>query len=142
MNRIKLNILSPWPVLIVLVMFVTFISVVALANDEDTVIGYTEHGIPVTKDALEINTFNYTRVRGWEYNDEENILTLRFANNKKIDVEFYNRCWDIKYASALQFNSWAGTTFIGKGDKITPIGWTNRGKYPCTIKSMYLAVEE
>lgn len=115
---------------------------VAWAMADDTVIGYTEHGIPVTKDALEINTFNYTRVRGWKYNDEENILTLRFANNKKIDVEFYNRCWDIKYASALQFNSWVGTTFIGKGDKITPIGWTNRGKYPCTIKSMYLAVEE
>jgi|DEB0MinimDraft_6_1074348.scaffolds.fasta_scaffold00008_9 hypothetical protein len=117
---------------------------VAWAFADDTVIGYTEHGIPVTKDALEINTFNYTRVRGWEYNDEENILTLRFANNKKIDVGFYNRCWDIKYASALQFNSWVGTTttFIGKGDKITPLGWTNRGKYPCTIKSMYLAVEE
>jgi hypothetical protein len=110
--------------------------------DDDTVIGYTEHGIPVTKDALEIKTFNYKRVRGWEWNGEENILTLRFTNKKKVDVEFYNRCWDIQYASALQFNSWAGTTFIGKGDNITPIGWTNKGKYPCTIKSMYLAVEE
>jgi len=104
--------------------------------DDDTVIGYTEHGIPVTKDALEIKTFNYKRVRGWEWNGEENILTLRFTNNKKVDVEFYNRCWDIQYASALQFNSWAGTTFIGKGDSITPIDWTNKVKYPCTIKSM------
>ena len=49
MNKIKLNILSPWPVLIVLVMFVTGISVLALANDDndDTVIGYTHDGLPV-----------------------------------------------------------------------------------------------
>ena len=47
MNKIKLNILSPWPVLITLVMFVSHISVVALGNDEDPIVGYTHDGIPV-----------------------------------------------------------------------------------------------
>ena len=47
MNKIKLNILSPWAFLITLVMFVTFISVIALANDEDPVVGYTHDGLPV-----------------------------------------------------------------------------------------------
>ena len=46
MNKIKLNILSPWAFLISLVMFVTFVSVIALADD-DTVIGYTHDGLPV-----------------------------------------------------------------------------------------------
>ena len=52
MNRIKLNILSPWPVLISLVMFVTFISVVALGSDEDPIVGYTHDGIPVYESEL------------------------------------------------------------------------------------------
>ena len=52
MNKIKLNILSPWPVLIVLVMFVTGISVLALANDEDPIVGYTHDGIPVYESEL------------------------------------------------------------------------------------------
>lgn len=51
MSRIKLNILSPWPVLITLVMFITFISVVALAKD-DEVVGHTEHGIPVLESEI------------------------------------------------------------------------------------------
>ena len=46
MNKIKLNILSPWPVLISLCMLVAFVSVIALADD-DTVIGYTHDGLPV-----------------------------------------------------------------------------------------------
>ena len=52
MNRIKLNILSPWPVLITLVMFVSFISVVALGSDEDPIVGYTHDGIPVYESEL------------------------------------------------------------------------------------------
>lgn len=67
MNRIKLNILSPWPVLIVLVMFVSFISVVALADHDDDnyekqkaaidrandgIVGYTHDGIPVYESEL------------------------------------------------------------------------------------------
>ena len=50
MRKIELNILSPWAFLISLVMFVTFISVIALADDE--VVGHTEHGIPVLESEL------------------------------------------------------------------------------------------
>ena len=68
MNRIKLNILSPWPVLITLVMFVTFISVVALADHDDDnyekqkaaidmandgIVGYTHDGLPVYQSEID-----------------------------------------------------------------------------------------
>ena len=52
MNKIQLNILSPWAFLISLVMFVTFISVIALAEDEDPIVGYTHDGIPVYESEL------------------------------------------------------------------------------------------
>lgn len=120
------------------IMFLMMVAYETRADDKE-VIGYTEHGIAVTKDALEINTFNFTRVRGWDWNSSTNTLTLKFRNKKHIDVEFYNRCWSMQYASALRFESWAGTRFIGKGDNITPIGFA--GNYPCRIKSMYLVAD-
>ena len=127
------------PLLIVaLVMFFIMVAFETRADDKE-IIGYTEHGIAVTKDALEINTFNFTRVKGWDWNSDTNILTLKFRNKKHIDVEFYNRCWTMRYANAIQFNSWTGTRFIGKGDTITPVGFA--GKYPCRIKSMYLVAD-
>jgi len=48
MNKIELNIKSPWALLITLSMAVMFLSVIALAEDEeDPVIGYTHDGLPV-----------------------------------------------------------------------------------------------
>lgn len=62
MNRIKLNIKSPWPVLISLCMAVMFVSVIALADHDDDnyekqkaaidrandgIVGYTHDGLPV-----------------------------------------------------------------------------------------------
>lgn len=123
------------------VMFFMMVAYETRADDKE-VIGYTEHGIAVTKDALEIKTFNFTRVRGWDWNSETNTLTLKFRNKKHIDVEFYNRCWNMRQASALQFNSFAGTSFMGKGDNITPIGgFIGTVNYPCRIKSMYLVAD-
>ena len=125
--------------------FVMFLMMVAYETraDEDKVMGYTEHGIPITQKELEVNTFNFERVRSWNYNEETNTLRLTFSKNKKIDVTFFNRCWDMAYATALQFNSWAGTRHIGKGDGIVPISWMNkRALYPCTIKTMTAVLPE
>jgi hypothetical protein len=111
--------------------------------EEDKIMGYTHDGIPVLESELEISTFNFERVRSWDWNEETETLRLTFRQNKKIDITFFNRCWDMKYASALQFNSWARTRHIGKGDSIMPIGWTSRrGLYPCTIKKMVAVVPE
>jgi len=121
-----------------MVMFLMMVAYETKADDHN----YTEHGIKITSEDLAVDTINISSIKRYKWNKTSKTLTLTLISNKLVDVKFYNRCWDIQYASALQFNSWAGTTFIGKGDNITPIGWTNKGKYPCTIKSMYLAVEE
>ena len=121
-----------------MVMFFMLVAYETKADDHN----YTEHGIKITSEDLAVDTINISSIKRYKWNKTSKTLTLTLISNKLVDVKFYNRCWDIQYASALQFNSWAGTTFIGKGDNITPIGWTNKGKYPCTIKSMYLAVEE
>ena len=121
-----------------MVMFFMLVAYETKADDHN----YTEHGIKITSEDLAVDTINISSIKRYKWNKTSKTLTLTLISNKLVDVKFSNRCWDIQYASALQFNSWAGTTFIGKGDNITPIGWTNKGKYPCTIKSMYLAVEE
>lgn len=53
MNKIELNIKSPWALLITLSMAVMFLSVIALAEDEeDPVIGYTHDGLPVLESEI------------------------------------------------------------------------------------------
>jgi len=112
--------------------------------DEDKVIGYTEHGIAVTKEDLKIKSFNFNNVRGqWDWNKKTNTLRLSIGKSKKIDITFFNRCWDMEYATGLKFVPWMkGSSFISKGDNIIPIGWTNRtALYPCTIKEIYLVAD-
>ena len=115
-----------------MVMFLMMVAYETKADDHN----YTEHGIKITSEDLAVDTINISSIKRYKWNKTSKTLTLTLISNKLVDVKFSNRCWDIQYASALQFNSWAGTTFIGKGDSITPIDWTNKVKYPCTIKSM------
>lgn len=112
--------------------------------DEDTVIGYTEHGIAITKEDLKIKSFNFSNVRGtWDWDKKANTLRLSIGKYKKVDITFFNRCWDMEYATGLKFVPWMkGSSFISKGDNIIPISWTNRtALYPCTIKEIYLVVD-
>ena len=105
--------------------------------EEDKIMGYTHDGIPVLESELEINTFNFERVRSWDWNEETETLRLTLSRDQKIDVTFFNKCFDMPYATGLQFKSWANTSFIGKGDGILPVSFTNsRALYPCTIKSI------
>ena len=48
MNKINIDIKSPWALLATLIMGAALITVVALANEkEDPVVGYTHDGLPV-----------------------------------------------------------------------------------------------
>jgi len=112
--------------------------------DEDKVIGYTEHGIAVTKEDLKVKSFNFSNVRGtWDWDKKANTLRLSIGKYKKVDITFFNRCWDMEYATGLKFVPWMkGSSFISKGDNIIPISWTNRrALYPCTIKEIYLVAD-
>lgn len=124
------------------VMFFMMVAYETRADDKE-VIGYTEHGIAVTKDALKIKSFNFNNVRGqWDWNKKTNTLRLSIGKYKKVDITFFNRCWDMEYATGLKFVPWMkGSSFISKGDNIIPISWSNRtALYPCTIKEIYEVV--
>ena len=74
MNKIELNIKSPWALLISLCMFITFVSVTALADSKSEIlyntegepigiVGYTEHGVPVTKDEVKVRSINTRQIK-------------------------------------------------------------------------------
>jgi len=150
MSRIKLNIKSPWAVLISLSMFVMFISVVALGDTKsksevlyDTtgepigIVGYTEHGVPVTKDEVKVRSINTKQIKGWKWDNDKDQLILRMNKGKKLIIEFYSRCWEIDFANQLLFNSFGSFTFITVGDTITPITFGRHATMPCRIKEIY-----
>ena len=78
MNKIELNIKSPWALLISLCMGVTFFTVIALADDE--VVGHTEHGIPVLESEVETD-FTAKGLRQ---------IDIRINSIKKIDTNVLN----------------------------------------------------
>ena len=114
------------------------------ANAEDNkIIGYTEHGIAVTKNDIEIKSVRIDTIRSWKWIEETNTLRLTLNRKKQVDVTFFNRCFDMPYATGLKFKPWGGFNSIGKGDSIMPIGWTNRtALWPCTIKRITEVTEK
>jgi len=110
---------------------------------DDKIIGYTEHGIPVTKAELEVKSVRVDTIRSWKWIEETDTLRLTLNRKKQVDVEFFNRCFDMPYATGLQFKPWGGFNSIGRGDNITPISWSNRtALWPCTIKRITEVIEE
>lgn len=111
--------------------------------DDNKIIGYTEHGIAVTKNDIEIKSVRVDTIRSWKWIEETDTLRLTLNRKKQVDVEFFSRCFDMPYAIGLKFKPWGGFNSIGKGDSIMPISWTNRtALYPCTIKRITEVIEE
>jgi hypothetical protein len=109
----------------------------------DEIVGYTEHGISVTKNDIEIKSVRVDSIRSWKWIEETDTLRLTLNRKKQVDVEFFNRCFDMPYATGLQFKPWGGFNSIGKGDSITPISWSNRiTQWPCTIKRITEVIED
>jgi len=111
--------------------------------DDNKIIGYTEHGISVTKEDLAVKSVRVDSIRSWEWIEETDTLRLTLNRKKQVDVTFFNRCFDMPYATGLKFKPWGGFNSIGKGDSIMPIGWTNRtALWPCTIKRITEVTEK
>ena len=109
----------------------------------DEIVGYTEHGISVTKNDIEIKSVRVDTIRSWKWIEETDTLRLTLNRKKQVDVDFFNGCFDMPYATGLQFKPWGGFNSIGKGDSITPISWSNRiTQWPCTIKRITEVIEE
>ena len=111
--------------------------------DDNKIIGYTEHGIAVTKNDIEIKSVRVDTIRSWKWIEETDTLRLTLNRKNQVDVEFFNRCFDMPYATGLQFKPWGGFNSIGKGDSIMPISWSNRtALWPCTIKRITEVIEK
>mgnify|MGYP001393125098 CR=1 FL=1 len=79
MNKIELDIKSPWALLISIAMFITFFTVIVLADDE--VVGHTEHGIPVLESEVTETDFTAIGLRQ---------LDIKIKSIKKIDTNVLN----------------------------------------------------
>ena len=133
--------MSPF-LIVALVMFFMMVAFETKA-DEDKVIGYTEHGIAVTKNDIEIKSVRVDTIRSWKWIEETDTLRLTLNRKKQVDVEFFNRCFDMPYATGLQFKPWGGFNSIGKGDSIMPISWSkSTALWPCTIKRITEVIED
>jgi len=117
--------------------------VMAYIFADDKIIGYTEHGIPVTEDEVKVRSINVDTIRSWKWIEETETLRLTLNRKRQVDVTFFNKCWDMPYATGLQFKTWGSTSFISQGDGILPVSFSNsRALYPCTIKSITEVIEE
>ena len=101
----------------------------------DEVVGYSEHGVAITKEDLKIRSIRIDSIRSWEWIKETETLVLTLNKNKQVEIQFFNTCFDMPYATGLQFKTWGGFNSIGKGDNIIPITFMNTSSLRgCTIK--------
>lgn len=120
------------------IMFILMVAFELKAQDNVDVV-YTG----IEEGEIQVRSINTNTIRSWDWIEETEILRLTLNRKRQVDIKFFNKCFDMPYASALQFKTWANSSFISKGDGILPVGFTNeRALYPCTIKSMTEVIEE
>ena len=71
----------------------------------DDIVGYSEHGVAITKEDVQVKTINVRHIKGWSWNSKQDHLVLRMNGGRRVIIEFYSRCWDINFANQLLFNS-------------------------------------
>jgi hypothetical protein len=116
-----------------LVMFFMLVAFETKA-DEKEIVGYTEHGITVTKQDLQVKSINMRSIRGYTIQDN-NVIRVRTTRKQEYDIELYY-CYDLSFAQRIVFQPWGGFNTIGRGDKIIPISFGRPSKHTCTIKSV------
>ena len=141
MNQHDWNFLKNMSPLLItaLVMFLMMVAYETKA-DEKEIVGYTEHGIAVTKQDLQVKSINMRSIRGYTIQDN-NVIRVRTTRKQEYDIELYY-CYDLSYAQRLVFQPWGGFNTIGRGDKIIPISFGRPSKHTCTIKSVTAVLKE
>ena len=108
--------------------------------DEDKVMGYTEHGIPVTKAELEVKSIRVNSIRGYTIVDNDTIR-VRTNRREEFDIKVYS-CFNISFAHRLIFQPWGGFSSLSRGDKIIPISFGRASRFPCKIRSITAVLKE
>ena len=104
------------------------------------IVGYTEHGIPITKEDLKVKSINMRSIRGYTIQDN-NVIRVRTTRKQEYDIELYH-CYNLSFAQRIIFQPWGGFNTIGKGDKVIPISFGRPSKHTCTIKSVTAVLKE
>ena len=104
------------------------------------IVGYTEHGIPITKEDLQVKSINMRSIRGYTIQGN-NVIRVRTTRKQEYDIELYY-CYDLSFAQRIVFQPWGGFNTIGRGDKIIPISFGRPSKHTCTIKSVTAVLKE
>jgi len=129
--------MSPF-LIVALVMFFMMVAFETKA-DEDKVIGYTEHGIAVTKEDLQVRNISVRSIRGYSIQNN-NVIRVRTARKQEYDIELYF-CSGLQFAGKIVFVPWGGFTTIGRGDKVIPISFGRPSSQTCIIKSITLVAD-
>ena len=104
------------------------------------IVGYTEHGIAVTKEDLQVKNISVRSIRGYTIVDNDTIR-VRTNRREEFDIKVYS-CFDISFAHRLVFQPWGGFSNLSRGDKIIPISFGRASRFPCTIRSITAVLKE
>jgi len=122
-----------------IVALVMFFMMVAFETKAKEIIGYTEHGIAVTKEDLQVRNISVRSIRGYSIQNN-NVIRVRTARKQEYDIELYF-CSGLQFAGKIVFVPWGGFTTIGKGDKVIPIIFGRPNRDTCIIKSITLVAD-
>ena len=103
------------------------------------IVGYTEHGIAVTKEDLQVRNISVRSIRGYSVQNN-NVIRVRTARKQEYDIELYF-CSGLQFAGKIVFVPWGGFTTIGRGDKVIPISFGRPSRQTCIIKSITLVAD-
>ena len=129
--------MSPF-LIVALVMFFMMVAFETKA-DEKEIVGYTEHGIAVTKEDLQVRNISVRSIRGYSIQNN-NVIRVRTARKQEYDIELYF-CSGLQFAGKIVFVPWGGFTTIGRGDKVIPISFGRPSRQTCIIKSITLVAD-
>ena len=129
--------MSPF-LIVALVMFFMMVAFETKA-DEKEIVGYTEHGIAVTKEDLRVKNISVRSIRGYSIQNN-NVIRVRTARKQEYDIELYF-CSGLQFAGKIVFVPWGGFTTIGRGDKVIPISFGRPSRQTCIIKSITLVAD-
>ena len=119
-----------------LVMFLMMVAFDSKADDHM----YTEHGILITEQDLQVKSIRVNSIRGYTIVDNDTIR-VRTNRREEFDIKVYS-CFDISFAHRLVFQPWGGFSSLSRGDRIIPISFGRVSRFPCRIRSITAVLKE
>ena len=119
-----------------MVMFFMLVAYETKADDHN----YTEHGILITEQDLQVKSIRVNSIRGYTIVDNDTIR-VRTNRREEFDIKVYS-CFNISFAHRLVFQPWGGFSSLSRGDKIIPISFGRASRFPCTIRSITAVLKE